>query len=111
MVKIICPQAHDSPVRAMVWSHTDTWLLSSDHAGFIKYWQSNMNNVYMYEAHKEPIRGLRLAARQQNGPFLAVLIGIVAFIKVLLDLASVHPMKPVLFSSDGRKTRCGILQR
>lgn len=51
-------QAHDSPVRAMVWSHADNWLLSSDHGGFIKYWQSNMNNVKMYEAHKEPIRGL-----------------------------------------------------
>ncbi|XP_068754632.1 uncharacterized protein [Montipora capricornis] len=51
-------QAHDSPVRAMVWSHADNWLLSSDHGGFIKYWQSNMNNVQMYEAHKEPIRGL-----------------------------------------------------
>lgn len=53
------PQAHETPVRAMVWSHSDAWLVSSDHGGYIKYWQSNMNNVKMYEAHKEPIRGLR----------------------------------------------------
>lgn len=44
----------------MVWSHNDSWLLSGDHGGVVKYWQSNMNNVQMYEAHKEPIRGLRL---------------------------------------------------
>lgn len=51
-------QAHESPVRSMVWSHNDAWLLSGDHAGYVKYWQSNMNNVQMYEAHHEPIRGL-----------------------------------------------------
>ena len=45
----------------MVWSHHDVWLLTGDHGGFVKYWQSNMNNVKMYEAHKEPIRGLRWA--------------------------------------------------
>jgi hypothetical protein len=45
----------------MVWSHNDLWLLTGDHGGFVKYWQSNMNNVKMYEAHKEPVRGLRWA--------------------------------------------------
>ena len=45
----------------MVWSHNDQWLLTGDHGGFVKYWQSNMNNVKMYEAHKEPVRGLRWA--------------------------------------------------
>lgn len=43
----------------MVWSHNDLWMLTADHAGFIKYWQSNMNNVKMYQAHKDPVRGLR----------------------------------------------------
>ncbi|XP_013416027.1 pre-mRNA 3' end processing protein WDR33 [Lingula anatina] len=51
-------QAHDSSVRAMQWSHNDQWLLTGDHGGYVKYWQSNMNNVKMYQAHKEPIRGL-----------------------------------------------------
>lgn len=51
-------QAHESAVRAMEWSHNDMWLLSGDHGGFIKYWQSNMNNVKMIQAHTDPIRGL-----------------------------------------------------
>ena len=73
----------------MVWSHADNWLLSSDHGGFIKYWQSNMNNVKMYEAHKEPIRGLRLATlvprTQHSGLLLAVFVGIVELIKLFLE--------------------------
>ena len=52
-------QAHDSSVRAMQWSPNDQWMLTGDHNGFVKYWQSNMNNVKMYQAHKDPIRGLR----------------------------------------------------
>lgn len=55
-------QAHDTSVRAMIWSHNDTWMLTADHGGYVKYWQSNMNNVKMYQAHKEPIRGLRWAS-------------------------------------------------
>ena len=43
----------------MIWSHNDTWMLTGDHSGFIKYWQSNMNNVQMFQAHKEAVRGLR----------------------------------------------------
>ncbi|XP_048103122.1 pre-mRNA 3' end processing protein WDR33 isoform X2 [Alosa alosa] len=49
-------QAHDTPVRAMTWSHNDMWMLTADHGGYIKYWQSNMNNVKMFQAHKEAIR-------------------------------------------------------
>uniref|UniRef100_A0A1B6C005 Uncharacterized protein n=1 Tax=Clastoptera arizonana TaxID=38151 RepID=A0A1B6C005_9HEMI len=52
-------QAHDSPVRTMVWSHNDVWMVTADHAGYVKYWQSNMNNVKMFLAHKEAIRGIR----------------------------------------------------
>ena len=43
----------------MIWSTNDQWMLTGDHGGFVKYWQSNMNNVKMYQAHKDPIRGLR----------------------------------------------------
>ena len=46
-------------MRAMRWSHNDQWMITGDHAGFVKYWQSNMNNVKMYQGHKEPIRSLR----------------------------------------------------
>ncbi|XP_055902585.1 pre-mRNA 3' end processing protein WDR33 [Eupeodes corollae] len=51
-------QAHDVPVRTMVWSHNDNWMVTGDNAGYVKYWQSNMNNVKMFQAHKEAIRGI-----------------------------------------------------
>ncbi|XP_050414809.1 pre-mRNA 3' end processing protein WDR33 isoform X2 [Patella vulgata] len=54
-------QAHDVSVRAMQWSHNDQWMVTADHAGFIKYWQTNMNNVNMYQGHKEAVRGIRWA--------------------------------------------------
>jgi len=112
----IFSQAHDGPVRSMVWSHADNWLLSSDHGGFIKYWQSNMNNVKMYEAHKEPIRGLRLATMvpgttHQNGQFLAVLVGIVELIKLLIELALVQQMNNVLSSSVCQENRSKFTER
>lgn len=43
----------------MVWSHNDTWMMTGDHGGYVKYWQSNMNNVKSFQAHKEPVRGIR----------------------------------------------------
>ena len=36
-------------------------MVTADHGGYVKYWQSNMNNVKMFQAHKEPIRALRCA--------------------------------------------------
>merc|ERR1712223_1721462 len=30
--------------------------VTGDHGGYIKYWQSNMNNVKMFQAHKDPVR-------------------------------------------------------
>uniref|UniRef100_A0A0K2TIQ6 Wdrepeat proteinlike [Tribolium castaneum] n=1 Tax=Lepeophtheirus salmonis TaxID=72036 RepID=A0A0K2TIQ6_LEPSM len=51
-------QAHDSPVRAMEWSHSDEWMVTGDHGGYVKYWQSNMNNVKMFQAHKEAVRSV-----------------------------------------------------
>lgn len=62
-------QAHDSPVRAMTWSHNDMWMLTADHGGYVKYWQSNMNNVKMFQAHKEAIREARFI---HNIPFSVV---------------------------------------
>ncbi|MEQ2191323.1 hypothetical protein XENOCAPTIV_026564 [Xenoophorus captivus] len=68
--KVKCPvfviRAHDSPVRAMTWSHNDMWMLTADHSGYVKYWQSNMNNVKMFQAHKEAIREARFTP---NLPF------------------------------------------
>lgn len=57
-------QAHDSAIRHMVWNHNDTWMISGDHNGFVKYWQSNMNNVKMFQAHKEAIRQMRYESKR-----------------------------------------------
>lgn len=46
-------QAHDSPVRSMIWSHNDIWMVTADHGGYVKYWQSNMNNVKMFQVSKK----------------------------------------------------------
>ena len=43
----------------MVWSHNDQWMVTGDTSGYIKYWQSNMNNVNSFQAHQDPVRGLR----------------------------------------------------
>lgn len=45
----------------MVWSRNDHWMVTADQTGYVKYWQSNMNNVKMFQAHKEPIRAIRCA--------------------------------------------------
>uniref|UniRef100_A0A3B4X1P7 WD repeat domain 33 n=1 Tax=Seriola lalandi dorsalis TaxID=1841481 RepID=A0A3B4X1P7_SERLL len=66
-------QAHDSPVRAMTWSHNDMWMLTADHGGYVKYWQSNMNNVKMFQAHKEAIREARFIP---NLPFSVVTLSL-----------------------------------
>ena len=42
----------------MEWSHSDEWMVTGDHGGYIKYWQSNMNNVKMFQAHKEAVRSV-----------------------------------------------------
>ncbi|KAJ3358047.1 hypothetical protein HDU83_000104 [Entophlyctis luteolus] len=42
----------------MIWSHNDTWLLSGDDSGKIKYWQSNMSHLKEFSAHKESVRDL-----------------------------------------------------
>ncbi len=36
-------------------------MVTADQTGYVKYWQSNMNNVKMFQAHKEPVRAIRWA--------------------------------------------------
>src|SRR5256885_2101484 len=43
----------------MQWSRNDSWMVTADQGGYVKYWQSNMNNVKMFQAHKEPVRAIR----------------------------------------------------
>ena len=52
-------QAHDSAIRSMVWSPNSNFMITADNNGIIKYWQSNMNNVKAWQAHKEIIRDMR----------------------------------------------------
>ncbi|KIW02051.1 uncharacterized protein PV09_06552 [Verruconis gallopava] len=54
-------QAHDTTVRAAVWSHNDEWFVSTDAEGTIKYWQTNFNNVKSWKGHDQPIRGVAFA--------------------------------------------------
>ena len=51
-------QAHDSAVRAAVWSHSEDWLISADQDGIVKYWQPTFNNVKAIQAHNDPVRDL-----------------------------------------------------
>ncbi|CAD6887519.1 unnamed protein product [Tilletia laevis] len=63
-------QAHDSPVRSMQWSHSGVWLISSDQNGQVKYFQQNMNNVQLFEAHRESVRALSFSP--DDGRFCTV---------------------------------------
>ncbi|KAA1071578.1 pre-mRNA cleavage and polyadenylation factor (CPF) complex subunit [Puccinia graminis f. sp. tritici] len=51
-------QAHDTAVRALDWSKSGAWLVSGDNNGIIKYFQPNMNNLQMFEGHKDSIRDI-----------------------------------------------------
>lgn len=53
--------AHDSAVRAAVWTHDDEFLVSADQDGIVKYWQKNLNNVKIIQAHDSPVRDLAFA--------------------------------------------------
>ena len=48
----------------MEWNKNETWLLTADHTGNVKYWQSNMNNVKSFDAHSEVIRDARYVLKR-----------------------------------------------
>ena len=54
-------QAHDAAVRAACFSHGGEWLISADQDGYVKYFQQNFNNVKVFQAHSDGIRGLAFA--------------------------------------------------
>ncbi|KAG0141907.1 hypothetical protein CROQUDRAFT_663254 [Cronartium quercuum f. sp. fusiforme G11] len=54
-------QAHDSAVRALDWAKSGAWLVSGDNAGVIKYFQPNMNNLQVFEGHKDSVRDISFA--------------------------------------------------
>jgi len=51
-------QAHESPVRTMMWTHNENFFLTGDDSGKIKYWKPNMENIQVHQAHNEAVRGL-----------------------------------------------------
>ena len=57
----------------MIWSNNEHWMLTGDHNGFVKYWQSNMNNVKVYQAHNDPVRGLTYVKMLQFDPKNSIL--------------------------------------
>ena len=61
----------------MVWSRNDQWMVTADQTGYVKYWQSNMNNVKMFQAHKEPVRAIRCALTTGFGDVLLTSIRII----------------------------------
>lgn len=65
------------------------WMLTADHGGYVKYWQSNMNNVKMFQAHKEAIREARFIPNH---------------------LSVVHPGGRVQGGGRGHDDRCVLLQ-
>ena len=54
-------QAHDTAVRAVVYSHNNEYLISADQEGIIKYWQPNFNMVKEFQAHDHPVRDVAFA--------------------------------------------------
>jgi polyadenylation factor subunit 2 len=51
-------QSHDFPIRSLTWANNDLFLVSGDDGGIIKYWQTSMNNLRAFKAHKDSIREL-----------------------------------------------------
>lgn len=59
-------QAHDSPIRALEYSHNDEWLISGDQDGVVKYWLPNFNNVENINAHSDAVRDLAFAPQSNK---------------------------------------------
>ena len=45
-------------VRAMLWTPDETTLISGDHLGVLKFWDTAMYPFQNLQAHKEAIRDL-----------------------------------------------------
>lgn len=87
----------------MTWSHNDMWMLTADHGGYVKYWQSNMNNVKMFQAHKEAIREARFLL---NLPLFVVKPSLCFF---LLERWGRHMLLLLLWLINDR-CKCVLLQ-
>lgn len=54
-------QAHETPVRSIVFTHGGNFLVSGDDAGNVRYWKTNLELVKSTPAHKDPVRQVSFA--------------------------------------------------
>lgn len=54
-------QAHETPIRSMVFTHAGNFLVSADDGGFVRYWRPNLELVKSFSAHAESIRQVSFA--------------------------------------------------
>ena len=54
-------QAHETPVRAMSYTHGGNFLVSGDDAGTVRYWRTNLELVKSFSAHREAVRQIAFA--------------------------------------------------
>lgn len=54
-------QAHETPVRAMAFTHAGNFLVSGDSNGAVRYWRTNLELVKSFVAHGEAIRQISFA--------------------------------------------------
>lgn len=69
-------------------------MVTGDHSGFIKYWQTNMNNVKMFQGHKEPVRGIRWDSGCNRNVIMAVVL------TIRIEAISVSLLLFIMASSD-----------
>lgn len=54
-------QAHETPIRSMVFTHAGNFLVSADDGGNVRYWRPNLELVKSFSAHAEAIRQVSFA--------------------------------------------------
>jgi len=54
-------QAHETPVRDMVFTRNGNFLVSGDDAGNVRYWKPNLELVKSTQAHQESVRQISFA--------------------------------------------------
>jgi len=51
-------QGHDAPIRDMVWSKDEVWLLSADVEGVVRSWRPNLKLMKDVARLKDPINAI-----------------------------------------------------
>lgn len=51
-------QAHDHPIRALSYTHSGSFFISTDQSGALKYYTPQINNLTTIQAHREACRAV-----------------------------------------------------